>query len=275
MTGGDRRFMRGWRVWVLALFTVGFALAAVLVPAMPQPLSYHVFADCRTLWAIPNFFNVVSNLPFLAGGVLGLRLIFRGHGRFIDAREQLPYLVFFLGALLTCFGSAYYHAAPDNPRLVWDRLPMTLGFAGLVSAAIAERVDRSLGLRSLWPLLLAGVITVIYWYATERMGAGNLIPYAAYQAWSILIIVLLLVAYPARRYSQGSLLAWAAGWYGLAKVFETFDLQVYRLLGGTLSGHTVKHVLAALAVFAIVRQLQRREPCIGSPLESAVHERLA
>ena len=250
--------MSQWRGWLVGAISTVFLLAALLVPPMPQPLSYHVFADCRTFWSIPNFFNVVSNLPFLAGGALGLVLIWNGGGRFIDQREQLPYLVFFVGALLTCFGSAYYHAAPDNPRLVWDRLPMTLGFAGLVSAAIVERVALKLGLRALWPLLLLGVITVIYWYATERAGHGNIIPYAAYQAWSIAAIVLAVAAYPARRYSHGGLLAWAALWYGLAKVFETFDLQVYRLLNGTLSGHTIKHVLAAGAVFAVVRQLQRR-----------------
>jgi len=254
--------MNTWRGWLLGVFTLGIAVAAVIVPAMPQPLSYHLFADCRAFWSIPNFFNVVSNLPFLAGGVLGLALIWKGGGRCIDQREQLPYLVFFLGALLTCAGSAYYHAAPDNARLVWDRLPMTLGFAGLVSAAIAERVDLRLGLRALWPLLLVGVITVIYWYATERAGRGNLIPYAAYQAWSIAVIVLLIAAFPARRYSHGGLLAWAALWYGLAKVFETFDLQVYRLLNGVLSGHTIKHLLAAGAVFAVVRQLQRRRALV-------------
>ncbi|HEV7609716.1 MAG TPA: ceramidase domain-containing protein [Steroidobacteraceae bacterium] len=260
MTGGGGRPLQDWRGWLVLALTVALALAAALVPAMPQPLSYHAFADCRGFWAIPNFFNVVSNLPFLAGGALGLHLIWKGGGRFLEQRERLPYIVFFLGALLTCFGSAYYHAAPDNLRLVWDRLPMTLGFAGLVAATVAERVNLRVGLTSLWPLLALGVITVLYWYATERAGAGNIIPYAAYQAWSIVIIVLSLLIYPARRYSQGRLLAWAAFWYGLAKVFETFDLQVYRLLGGTLSGHTIKHVLAACAVFAIVRQLSMREP---------------
>jgi hypothetical protein len=122
-----------WRAWLLIASGAGFAIAAVLVPAMPQPLSYHAFADCRTFWAIPNFFNVLSNLPFLAAGIMGLAIIWRGGGSFADPREQLPYLVFFLGALLTSAGSAYYHLAPDNTRLVWDRLPMTLGFAGLVS----------------------------------------------------------------------------------------------------------------------------------------------
>lgn len=248
----------GWRGWLLGVFTLGLAIAVMVVPAMPQPLSYHAFADCRTFWAIHNFFNVISNLPFLAGGAAGLAIIWNGRGGFITEREQLPYLVFFLGALLTCFGSAYYHAAPDNPRLVWDRLPMTLGFAGLVSAAIAERVDLKLGLRALWPLLLLGVITVVYWYATERAGRGNFIPYVAYQAWSIVAIVWMIAAFPARRYSHGGLLAWAAVWYGLAKIFETFDLRVYRLLQGTLSGHTIKHLLAAGAVFAVVRQLRRR-----------------
>jgi hypothetical protein len=250
--------MKSWRGGLIGAISAVFALAAVLGPAIPQPLSYHAFADCRTLFGVANFFNVASNIPFLAAGALGLFYLWNGRVNFVDPREQLPYLVFFLGALLTCFGSAWYHAAPDNARLVWDRLPMTLGFAGLTAAAVVERVDLKLGLKALWPLLLTGVVTVFYWYGTERLGRGNLVPYAAYQAWAIVMIVVLLLAYPARRYSHGGLLAWAAGWYALAKVFETFDLQIYRLLGGTLSGHTIKHVLASFAVFAIVRQLRLR-----------------
>jgi hypothetical protein len=248
-----------WRGKLLLLITVACVAAAILLPAMPQPLSYHQFADCRTLFGVTNFFNVSSNLPFLVAGAWGLVIIFQGGGNFIEPREQLPYLVFFLGALLTCLGSAYYHAAPDNTRLVWDRLPMTLGFAGLVAAALAERLNLRLGQRALWPLLAMGVITVLYWYGSERTGAGNVMPYGVYQGWSILIIVLVLIWYPAMRYTHGSLLAWAAIWYGLAKLFETFDLQVYRLLGGTLSGHTIKHLVAAIAVFAIVWQLRLRQ----------------
>src|SRR5688572_28469651 len=200
MTGSDGGRASTARLWMLAGSFIVFAIAAILVPALPQPLSYHAFADCRAIWSIPNFFNVVSNLPFLVGGVGGLSVIWNGGGRFIDRREQLPYLVFFLGALLTSFGSAYYHLAPDNPRLVWDRLPMTLGFAGLVSAALAERWDPRLGRRSLWPLLGIGVVTVLYWYGSERAGVGNVVPYAAYQAWSIIAIVWLIVAFPASRY---------------------------------------------------------------------------
>ena len=261
--------LAAWRGWLLLASALAGMVAAVLVPAMPQPLSYHAFADCRALWSIPNSLNVLSNLPFLAGGAAGLLLIWKGRGEFVDQREQLPYLVFFLGAALTSFGSAWYHLAPDNTRLVWDRLPMTLGFAGLVSASLAERFDLRVGLRALWPLLALGAGTVVLWYASERLGHGNIIPYAAYQGWSILVIVLLIALFPAQRYSQGHLLIWAAVWYGLAKVFEGTDLAVYRASGGLISGHTIKHLLASGAVFAIVRMLRLRTALPHSKLAAS------
>jgi hypothetical protein len=258
MTADVRRLRLDWRGWLLVGPLFACALAAMLIPALPQPLSYHAFADCRSFGWVPNLLNVASNLPFLAGGALGIALIFRGGGHFADPRESLPYLVFFAGALLTSLGSAWYHLAPDNSRLVWDRLPMTLGFAGLVSSAIAERVDARAGLRALWPLLALGAFTVLYWYGTERHGRGNVIPYGLYQAWSVLAIVLLLALFPARRYTHGHFLAWAAAWYALAKVFESTDPEVFRLTQGLISGHTLKHLLAAGAVFAILQGLRLR-----------------
>jgi hypothetical protein len=258
MTAGVGRLRNDWRGWLLLGSLLACAMAASLIPAMPQPLSYHAFADCRPFGSVPNFLNVVSNLPFLAGGALGIVSLVRGGGHFADPREALPYLVFFVGALLTSVGSAWYHLAPDNARLVWDRLPMTLGFAGLVSAAIAERVEARAGLRMLWPLLGLGAFTVLYWHATERLGRGNVIPYGLFQLWSVLAIVLLLVCYPARRYTHGHLLVWAAAWYALAKLSESYDLAIYRLSAGWMSGHTIKHVLAGGAVFAILRGLRLR-----------------
>jgi hypothetical protein len=258
MTAGVGGLRHSWRGWLLVGSLIACAVAAAFIAAVPQPLSYHDFADDRGFGSIPNFLNVASNLPFLAGGALGIGLIFRGAGHFADRRESLPYLVFFAGALLTSLGSAWYHVAPDNARLVWDRLPMTLGFAGLVSAAITERVDARIGVRTLWPLLAVGAFTVLYWYGTERHGQGNVIPYALYQGWAVLAIVLLLVLFPARRYSHGQLMVWAAVWYALAKVFESTDLAVFQLTRGVVSGHTLKHVLAAGAVFAILQGLRLR-----------------
>jgi len=266
MTDGAIRARQGWRGGLLLGSPIACAAAAVLVPAMPQPLSYHAFADCRSLWFIPNFLNVASNVPFLAGGALGLSVILRGGGAFVDQRESRPYLVFFIGALLTGVGSSYYHLAPDNARLVWDRLPMTLGFAGLVSSAVGERVDPFWGRHLLWPLLALGAFTVLYWYVGETLGHGNVMPYALFQGWSVLAIVMLIAFFRAPRYSHGSLLEWAAACYGLAKLAEAFDLPIYRALGGVLSGHTIKHLLASAAVFAIARQRRLRRAPADSKL---------
>ncbi len=130
-------------VWVLVAFTIAVVAVAALAPRVPQPLSYHDFADQRALAGIPNFGDVASNLLFAASGAWGLFFLLgkRAQEHFVDPRERWAYVFVFLGLLLTAFGSAYYHLAPDNARLVWDRLPMTLAFMGLVSAMISERVS--------------------------------------------------------------------------------------------------------------------------------------
>lgn len=251
---------RSWQILLLAGVTAICLLAAVLAPAMAQPLGYHDFADCRAWFGMPNILNVLSNLPFLLFGAAGLWLLAQGRVKWHDPREALPYMVFFLGAALTCLGSMYYHWRPDNPRLVWDRLPMTLAFAGLIASVVAERVDRQWGRRSLAPLLIAGAASVLYWYATERLGRGNVMPYGIFQGWAILIVLLVLLLFPNRQYSHGAGLWAPIVWYGLAKIAETFDLQIYRATGALASGHTIKHLLAALAVWSLLRLLRQRTP---------------
>lgn len=248
----------GWRVWLLIGATVVSIAAAILAPAFPQPLSYHDFADCRSFLSIQNFLNVASNVPFLIAGAYGLAIsLIPSDRRFASGGERLSYLIFFLGAVLTTFGSMYYHAAPDNVRLVWDRLPMTLGFAGLTAAVIGERINAGVGRRVLWPLLAAGVATVLYWYATERAGRGNVMPYGIYQAWTIAIVAFAALAFPSRRYSHGAALWWVVALYAIAKVAEAFDLAIYRM-GQIVSGHTLKHLFAAAAVFAVAEIVRRR-----------------
>lgn len=254
---------RNWRMHALILVTALSALAAVLAPRMAQPLSYHDFADCRAWWSIPNTLNVLSNLPFLLFGALGLRAIWRQQLRWHNPAEALPYMVFFIGAALTCIGSMYYHWRPDNPRLVWDRLPMTLAFAGLIAAVLGERLNPDWGRRVLWPLLLAGALSVFYWYATEHAGRGNVMPYGIFQGWAILIVLLLLLLFPAKTYSLGAEFWWPVSLYALAKIFETFDLWIYRASGTLASGHTLKHLAAAAAVWTLLRCLERRAPLLA------------
>src|SRR2546423_10618014 len=96
-------------------------IALLLVPPIPQDQSYHLFADRRTLLGVPNFWNVVSNLPFIAVGAAGLWHV----------RGDPGALVLFIGIFLTGFGSSYYHLSPDDGTLFWDRLPMTLFFSAI------------------------------------------------------------------------------------------------------------------------------------------------
>ena len=246
----------------LALVIVLF-LIAVLAPRVPQPLLYHHFADRRALWGIPNFGDVTSNVPFAVFGVWGLLFLAapRSSSAFIAPGERIPYFTFFVGLLLTAFGSAYYHLAPDNARLVWDRLPMTIVFTSLVAALIAERVNSKLGVRAL-PLLLAlGIFSVVQWYYSEINGAGDLNFYAAVQLGSLLALILAMNL--PSRYTRSSDLGIVAALYVFAKMLEIWDRDVFNILH-FVSGHTLKHLAAAGAGFWILRMLQHRSPVLTS-----------
>src|SRR2546427_1487 len=145
---------RTTRAWLFALVTIIVVLRAALQPRFGQDPSYHCFADARPLLGVPNAFDVLSNVAFAAVGIAALLFLGRRPDAFVDRRERLPWLVLFAGVALTSVGSAWYHLAPDNARLVWDRLPMTLGFMGLFAALLAERVSVRFGL-ALQPLLAA------------------------------------------------------------------------------------------------------------------------
>lgn len=254
----------GWdsRATLLVAVSVAATVATFILPRIDQNPAYHQFADGRDWVAIPNFLNVVSNLAFLIVGMAGLVLIAKPRplktGRsFLDGRARWPYAIFFLGVALTSIGSSYYHLVPENGRLVWDRLPMTIAFMGFFAAIIAERISLRAGLALLIPLLIAGGASVFYWDYSERMGAGDLRPYILVQFYPLLAIMLMMFLYPPR-YTRSLDIAWALGFYGLAKILEVLDVQVFQL-GGLVSGHTLKHVVAALAPFWILRMLMRRE----------------
>jgi len=242
------------------------AVAAVFAgPPVPQPLAYHTMADQRSWLGIPNALNVLSNLPFAVVGVLGLAAIFGSdvdrRVPFCDSWERWPYAALFTGVALTTVGSSYYHLAPDNARLVWDRLPMTLGFMGLLTAVLAERVSLPVAHWLFAPLLGVGAASVVYWYWSEVQGAGDLRLYLLVQFGSLLVVVLLLVFYPARCVGGGYLVAGLVA-YAAAKGLELADGRIFAL-GGIISGHTLKHLAAAGGVACLVGMLRARAQLAG------------
>jgi hypothetical protein len=246
-------------IWLFAAVAAALGIAALLVPRIPQPLSYHHFADRRSWLGIPNFGDVASNILFLVAGLWGsvFLCLKSSQERFIDARERWPYVFIFLGLLLTACGSAYYHLAPDNTRLVWDRLPMTVVFMPLVAAMIAERVNVKLGLWLLPVLIAVGIGSVLQWHLSEQQGAGDLRFYAAVQLYALVALLAALLLPP--RYTRGSDLLVVAGLYALAKICEAADKEIFSL-GHVVSGHTLKHLASGAAGFWILRMLQKRQP---------------
>jgi len=248
------------RVLIVMAVAAGCAFGLMLMEPISQPQAYHHFADRRPLWGIPNFADTASNLPFLVVGILGIAANVRGRVRFIDRRERWFYLIFFAGVALTCFGSAYYHLAPDNDRLVWDRLPMTVAFMSLLAAIIAERINLSAGLGLLAPLLLLGAASVWYWHLTDDLRL-----YGFVQFFPVLGIPLMMWLFPSR-YTRSLDLVPVLGFYVLAKIFEAADSAVYAL-GGIVSGHTLKHLAAAAATAWILGMLLRRESSMTRVVE--------
>jgi hypothetical protein len=245
---------------LLLALTVLVAVAAVLVPPIPQPQSYHLFADQRSLLGIPHFADVISNFPFAIVGICGLLFLFRCRGgtpQFVDSRERGPYLLVFVGVFLTAFGSSYYHWSPSNTSLVWDRLPMTVAFMSMVAGVITERISFRLGLWLLPILVLVGLSSVLQWYLSEMRGAGDLRFYGAVQVYSALFLLLALLFPPS--YTRGSDLAVVVAFYALAKALEALDKPIFSL-GQIVSGHTLKHLAAAMAAYWILRMLKKRRP---------------
>lgn len=223
---------------------------------LPQDPAYHLFSDVRDLFGIANFWNVVSNLPFLLVGIAGLWYLWQHADRVCVSGAVAAYWVFFIGILLTAFGSAYYHLAPANETLVWDRLPMTIGFAGLLTIIVAEFVSAGAARRLLVPFLLVGLASVAYWAWTESRGVGDLRPYALVQFLPMLLIpVVLLTHQPAigdRKYFW-----WMLFYYLIAKILEFLDPGVMAM-GNLISGHSLKHVAAAMTPAVFLYALTQR-----------------
>lgn len=246
---------RALGLWLLA---AALAVVAVLLPPLAQPPAYHDFADQRACRGVPNCLDTVSNALFVLAGAIGL-LLMRRAGRvvFREPREAMPYRLVFVGAILIGFGSGYYHLDPANERLLWDRLAMMLAFMAWFAAIVGERVSPRVGLRLLPLFLAAGLGSVAWWGWSEARGIGDLRFYLLVQLIPVLLVPLLLRLYPPRYSGDRAILA-VIGLYLLSLLFDLGDRAVFGFSGGRVSGHTLKHVIAAVAVLVVALHLRGR-----------------
>jgi hypothetical protein len=239
-------------------------LAAIAGPVVHVPeFAGAPFADRHAWGALPNAVDVLSNLPFAAIGLWGLlqrRWLDRAHRAVLDA-APLPVdalacaRMFFAGLILTALGSAFYHLQPDGARLVTDRAGMAVAFAGLIGIAASERISERAGRPAAWFALAGGLMA-----AAIGQQTGNVLPWALVQFGGMALIVLLMFVKPVKSEGEGSIgfpLGWVIFFYAIAKLFELTDQAVFEATGHLISGHSLKHLMAALAALPVLHALRK------------------
>ncbi|KKD00545.1 ceramidase domain-containing protein [Photobacterium halotolerans] len=246
---------------------IGSALLLILVvlywSPIIQPANFYDYADTRPCFGVNNFINVITNLPFALVGFLGIRLLSqipaKQAAQVIEPEISSAYFLFFQALLATSLGSAFYHLSPDPFGLMLDRIPISLAFINLYCIVLSEYLSPRLGQKLLFPLNVFGLLAVMYWYlmTTYQEGPADLSAYVLVQLLPIVHLPLILMLCKERRPGGRYYLA-ALVTYGFAKLAELQDTTLYTLTGMWISGHSVKHLLAALAAWWIYRLLQLR-----------------
>lgn len=226
---------------------------------LPQDPAYHQFADGRALFGIPNFADVVSNAAILIPALMGFMQVQARDARscFGSGLERAFAALFFAALIAVGLGSSWYHLAPDNDRLLLDRLPIALAFTSLIAWLLAERTWlRKSGLLALLPWIAIGPASVLWWYSGELVGQGDLRPYLVLYAFAFTVPPMLMrlpSQYNRRNAYWTAYFAFVAG-----MLCDVMDHQIFALLGGLLSGHTLKHLLMGVAIAVLARMLHLR-----------------
>lgn len=217
-------------------------LVACVGPHVAQHAHYHAFADQRTLWGVPCALDVLSNLAFALMGVWGLAGL-RGHAA--GTTRNLAG-VFFCGLVVTAVCSALYHLQPGDAALAVDRLGMVLAFAGLTGLAVTERLSERAGVAVAATVLVAGPLAVLVW-----QHSANLLPWSVLQGGGMLLVLAMALRRPLAG-AWGLPLGAVIAWYTVAKLLELGDYPVFMFSQGLVSGHSLKHVCAAMAAWPVI-----------------------
>lgn len=242
---------------VLVLVAGVLPLALFAAAPIPQFPGYHDLADQRPLLGIRHFWNVVSNLPLLVIGLMGLDQLRRKR-----EAAAIAWATTFAGTVLVAFGSSWYHSAPNDATLIWDRLPIGIAFMGFLTALLVEHMNgsaRRFAERLLGPLVIVAAVAIWWWYST-----GDLSLWVWVQAAPMLAVVLALALLKGR-YTHRRYLAYALACYAAAKALELADLQVMQWTGGLMSGHALKHIAAAAGVWCFYVMLRERSAIGAQP----------
>ena len=237
--------------WALLVAAAALLAFAVWGPFLPASAHQHDFADQRGWQGLPCALDVLSNLPFAVTGVWGLVWLRRLGALRLCLATRATAALFFVGLVLTTAGSSWYHWQPDNAGLLWDRLGMSVAFAGLLGLAVVGRISPRAGLATALGLMVAAPAAVLAWAHT-----GNLTPWAVVQFGGMLV-VLVLTCLPHRHGALVLQLGALIAWYAAAKVMELADHSVYEATAGWVSGHTLKHLLAAGAALPVLFAMAR------------------
>ena len=239
-------------LWLVA----AFVLVACFGPALPDPSAAGGagFADARAWHGLPFAMDVLSNLPVAVFGVWGLMRLRRFdtlHERLQSANALDCAWLFFAGLIFTAAGSVFYHLQPDALRLAADRAGMAIAFAGILVLAVCERVS----LRAGWPaacVAFAGGLTAVAVYH-ER---GDVLPWAVVQFGGMALVLGLALLRPVPG-AMGLKLGAVIFFYAVAKLLELGDHGIFEATGEVVSGHTLKHLVAACAAWPVLQAVDR------------------
>lgn len=212
-----------------------------------QDQAYHNFTDKRPWLGISNFGDVISNIAFIFVGIWGILNL----RRFKPRAAYTSWMIFFVGVTLVAPGSAWYHWNPNDLTLVWDRLPMTIAFMGLFTAMLSTYISSKYEMRLLPVCLVFGFSSVFYWHYS-----GDLRLYYFVQIAPLMIIPLVIILFKSKdilpSYLVGSL-----SFYIIAKIVEFNDGKIFEMTSGAISGHTLKHLSAAIAPLLLILMLRK------------------